>query len=39
MTVNQVAKIDSYPLPHIEDLFAQLAGGEKFSKLHLVHAY
>ena len=26
LTVNQAAKLDPYPLPKIEDLFAQLAG-------------
>ena len=27
LTVNRVAKTDSYPLPYIEDLFASLIGG------------
>jgi len=39
MTVNQAAKIDSYPLPKINDLFASLAGGQTFSKLDLANAY
>ena len=39
VTVNQVAKTDTYPLPRIEDLFASLAGGTSFSKLDLAHAY
>ena len=39
VTVNKVAKLDTYPLPHIDDIFASLAGGQKFSKLDLVHAY
>ena len=39
MTVNQAAKIDSYPLPKINDLFASLAGGQTFSKLDLAIAY
>ena len=39
VTVNQAAKVDSYPLPRIDDLFASLTGGKKFSKLDLAHAY
>ena len=39
MTVNKAAKLDAYPLPCIEDLFAKLAGGKKFTKLDIVHAY
>ncbi len=39
VTVNQVVKLDTYPLPRIEDLFARLAGGKKFSKLDLANAY
>ena len=39
VTVNQVAKLDKYPIPRIEDLFASLSGGQKFSKLDLSHAY
>ena len=27
VTINQVAKTDTYPLPRIDDLFASLAGG------------
>ena len=38
-TVNKVAKVDSYPLPRIDDLFASLVGGKLFSKLDLAHAY
>ncbi len=38
-TVNQVAEIESYPLPKIDELFANLAGGKCFSKLDLSHAY
>ena len=38
-TVNQAARVDSYPIPRIEDLFASLAGGKAFSKLDLAHAY
>ena len=28
LTMNQAAKVDSYPLPKINDLFASLAGGQ-----------
>ena len=39
LTVNQAAKVDTYPLPLIDDLFSSLAGGTTFSKLDLAHAY
>jgi len=39
LTVNRVCKVDSYPIPKIEDLLANLAGGKTFSKLDLSHAY
>ena len=39
ITVNKVAKFDSYPLPRIDDLFASLSGGQTFKKLDLAHAY
>ena len=39
LTVNQVSKLDRYPIPKIEDLFAQLAGGKSFTKLDLSQAY
>ena len=32
-------QVGPYPIPHIEALFSSLAGGEKFSKLDLAHAY
>lgn len=38
LTVNKAAKLDPYPLPRIEDLFARLAGGTKFSKLDIAYA-
>ena len=28
MTANRVSKLDKCPIPKIEDLFAELAGGE-----------
>ena len=39
LIVNQAAKVDLFLLPKIDDLFASLAGGQKFSKLDLAHAY
>ena len=39
LTVNKAAKLDAYPIPRIEDLFARLAGGKKFTKLDIAHAY
>ena len=38
-TVNQVAKVDTYPIPHVDALFTSLSGGKKFSKLDLAHTY
>ena len=39
VTVNSAARLDTYPLPRIEDLFASLSGGKSFTKLDLAHAY
>ena len=39
VTLNKCIKIDSYPLPCIDDLLGSLAGGKTFSKLDLAHAY
>ena len=39
VTVNKAAKVDSYPLPRVEDLLASIGHGEKFTKLDLAHAY
>ena len=39
LTVNRVAKPDTYPLPRIDDIFASLSGGKTFSKLDLANAY
>ena len=39
VTVNPVLAVDKYPLPKPDDLMAQLAGGQKFSKLDLSQAY
>ena len=38
-TVNPVSKLDKYPIPKVEDLFATLAGGRVFSKVNLSQAY
>ena len=39
ITANQAVRVDSYPLPKPEDLFAKLAGGTIFSKLDMSQAY
>lgn len=39
VTVNQVCKLEEYPLPRIDDLFATLAGGKLFTKLDMSQAY
>lgn len=39
LTINQASKLDRYPIPHIDDLFASLSGGKMFTKLDLSHAY
>ena len=39
MTVNPVSKLDRYPLPKVEDLFAMLRKGKVFSKIDLSNAY
>lgn len=38
-TVNQVSKSDNHPIPKMEDLFATLAGGKKFTKLDTSQVY
>ena len=35
LTATQAAKVDTYPLPRIEDLLASLASGKSFNKLDL----
>ncbi|KAI4892783.1 hypothetical protein NFI96_006341, partial [Prochilodus magdalenae] len=39
LTVNQVATLEHYPIPRVEDLFATLSGGKQFTKLDMSHAY
>ena len=38
VTVNSVLEVDQHPLPNPEELFVELSGGEKFSKLDLSRA-
>ena len=38
-TINPVSKLDRYPIPKVEDLFAKLSGGKTFTKLDLSQAY
>ena len=38
-TINPVLHIQQYPLPRIDDIFASLGGGQKFSKIALRQAY
>ena len=33
LTINQGSKLDRYPIPNVEDLFAKLTGGKAFTKL------
>lgn len=35
VTINPYLRVDAHPLPRSEELFAKLAGGEKFTKLDL----
>ena len=39
LTVNQVFKVVPYPLPRIEDIFAELRGRQLFTKIDLHQAY
>ncbi|KAL7842144.1 hypothetical protein SRHO_G00238330 [Serrasalmus rhombeus] len=35
----EVSKLEEYPLPRVDDLFATLAGGKSFTKLDMSHGY
>ena len=39
VSVNQVLDVNKYPLPHPQDLLSALAGGKRFTRLDLKHAY
>ena len=39
LTVNASSKLDNYPIPKINDLFAKLKGGKVFTKIDLSQAY
>nr|XP_055038341.1 uncharacterized protein K02A2.6-like [Misgurnus anguillicaudatus] len=39
VTINPILTPEQYPLPRIEDLFSNLAGGQQFSKIDLCQAY
>ncbi len=39
LTINPVSKLDNYPIPRAEDIFATLGKGRYFTKIDLRHAY
>ena len=39
LTANRASKVDRYPIPRVEDLFATLAGGKTFTTLDMSQAY
>ena len=39
LTVNQAYKLETYPVPRVEDLFASFSGGRLFSKIDWTNAY
>ena len=39
VTVNQCLDIEQYPLPRIEDLYAKLQGGQKFTILDMAESF
>ncbi|XP_064486121.1 uncharacterized protein K02A2.6-like [Ornithodoros turicata] len=38
-TINQHLVVDEYPLPLVEDIFAKLSGGQKYTKIDLRQAF
>ena len=38
-TVNKVSRMDSFKILKVDELFAKLAGGQKYSELDLSHSY
>lgn len=38
LTINRASSVEQYPIPKVEELFALLEGGQKFSKLDVSHA-
>ncbi|KAK3771494.1 hypothetical protein RRG08_059533 [Elysia crispata] len=38
-TINQFCKVDQYPIPSLEDILNEVAGGKRFTKLGLFQAY
>ena len=39
VTINPVIREDKFPLPRVEDIFVNMAGGKRFSKIDLKNAY
>ena len=39
ITINQASKVESYPLPRVDELFSALSGGKYFTKLDMSQAY
>jgi len=39
LTVNHASRLDRYPIPKVDDLFAKVSGGKTFSKLDMLQAY
>ena len=39
VTINRATKVDTYPIPRVEELFNKLTGGKIYSKLDLSNAY
>ena len=39
LTINRASRLDRYPIPNVEDLFAKMSGGKTFSKLDMSQAY